>query len=294
MQNFFKYLILLVLFMIIFLVIFLFYSNIRNKKIYHKHNKLQKWQKDRLLLLIQNRIKRINVSGKTICDDEKNVLDTIIKNINQLDFWEDLDKLTNDTRTCSIVNIAIMDDLYLSEIDTVESKNKFLQNLFLLDCVNEGISFDGKNPIFFPENIDIKETLKLIINNQKELTSTQSEILTGFVANAWKEKHPESYEEFKKEYIYNDFKNIISDSAIEKTLSELINKKYIKDLSKPARLVISKIIIEILSNIIYSSNNYEKLSENAKIYTRILSIVIANESYEKIYEKFNKIQERRK
>lgn len=294
MQDFFKYLIILILFIIVFLILFFIYSNIRNNKIYHKNNKLQKWQKDRLLILIEDRIKRINNTNKTICEDEKNILNILLDKIKILNYWDELDNIINDTRVYYILNIVIMDHLYLSEINNNENKNKFLQNLFLLDCVNGGVKFEGKKPLFFPDNIDIKDTLVLIISNQNELTTTQSEILTSFIANAWKEKDPESFNSFKEEYISNNFKQIVADSAIDKTLSELLNKKHVNNLSEPARKVICKIIIEVLSNVIYSSNNYDKLSENAKIYTRILSMIVANEPYERIYDKFNISKERRK
>lgn len=286
MQNFFKYFLLLIMFIIISLVFYYIFMSIKNSKAYQKNSKIKKWQKERLKKLLQERILSIQKNGKSINQDEKEVLTNFVNNIDDINSWNEIDKIANDYRIYSFINVAIMDNLYLSDIDTTNSKNEFLQNLFILDCVNGGVKFEGKKPICYPENIDIKKTIQLIINNQEELTTTQSEILTSYVSNKWNEYSPETFEKFKKEHLKNHFSFLISDSAINKTLEELANKKYVKDLSNPARYVISKVIIEILSNIIYSGNDYKKLSENTKIYSRILASVVANEPYEIIFSKF--------
>ena len=286
MQNFFKYFLLLIMFIIISLVFYYIFMSIKNSKAYQKNSKIKKWQKERLKKLLQERILSIQKNGKSINQDEKEVLTNFVNNIDDINSWNEIDKIANDYRIYSFINVAIMDNLYLSDIDTTNSKNEFLQNLFILDCVNGGVKFEGKKPICYPENIDIKKTIQLIINNQEELTTTQSEILTSYVSNKWNEYSPETFEKFKKEHLENHFSSLISDSAIDKTLEELANKKYVKDLSNPARYVISKVIIEILSNIIYSGNDYKKLSENTKIYSRILASVVANEPYEIIFSKF--------
>lgn len=286
MQNFFKYFLLLIIFIIISLVFYYIFMSIKNSKTYQKNSKIKKWQKERLKKLLQERILNIQKNGKSINQDEKEVLINFVNNMDDINSWNEIDKIANDYRIYSFINVAIMDNLYLSDIDTTNSKNEFLQNLFILDCVNGGVRFEGKKPICYPENIDIKKTIQLIINNQEELTTTQSEILTSYVSNKWNEYSPETFEKFKKEHLENHFSSLISDSAINKTLEELANKKYVKDLSNPARYVISKVIIEILSNIIYSGNDYKKLSENTKIYSRILASVIANEPYEIIFLKF--------
>lgn len=286
MQNFFKYFLLLIIFIIISLVFYYIFMSIKNSKTYQKNSKIKKWQKERLKKLLQERILNIQKNGKSINQDEKEVLINFVNNMDNINSWNEIDKIANDYRIYSFINVAIMDNLYLSDIDTTNSKNEFLQNLFILDCVNGGVRFEGKKPICYPENIDIKKTIQLIINNQEELTTTQSEILTSYVSNKWNEYSPETFEKFKKEHLENHFSSLISDSAINKTLEELANKKYVKDLSNPARYVISKVIIEILSNIIYSGNDYKKLSENTKIYSRILASVIANEPYEIIFLKF--------
>lgn len=286
MQNFFKYFLLLIIFIIISLVFYYIFISIKNSKTYQKNSKIKKWQKERLKKLLQERILNIQKNGKSINQDEKEVLINFVNNMDDINSWNEIDKIANDYRIYSFINVAIMDNLYLSDIDTTNSKNEFLQNLFILDCVNGGVRFEGKKPICYPENIDIKKTIQLIINNQEELTTTQSEILTSYVSNKWNEYSPETFEKFKKEHLENHFSSLISDSAINKTLEELANKKYVKDLSNPARYVISKVIIEILSNIIYSGNDYKKLSENTKIYSRILASVIANEPYEIIFLKF--------
>lgn len=288
MDNFLKWFLILILFIIISLIAYYFLSEVKNNKTYQKHNKIKKWQKERLISLLQKRIKVISSTGKSINQDEKKVLSTIVNNMGDIKSWNDLERIANDNRTISFVNVAIMDNLYVSEINSASSKNEFIQNLFLLDCINGGIKFEGEKPICFPVNFDMKETIKLIVNNQEELNSVQTDILSSFIASAWEQRSPESFNEFKREYIENKHKTLISDSAIDKTLAELINKKYVKDLSNPAKFVISKIIIEILSNIIYSGNDYKKLTENAKIYIRILASVVANESYEKVYETFSK------
>ena len=286
MQNFFKYFLLLIIFIIISLVFYYIFMSIKNSKAYQKNSKIKKWQKERLKRLLQERILNIQKNGKSINQDEKEVLTNFVNNMDDINSWNEIDKIANDYRIYSFINVAIMDNLYLSDIDTTNSKNEFLQNLFILDCVNGGVKFAGKKPICYPENIDIKKTIQLIINNQEELTTTQSEILTSYVSNKWNEYSPETFEKFKKEHLENHFSSLISDSAIDKTLEELANKKYVKDLSNPARYVISKVIIEILSNIIYSGNDYKKLSENTKIYSRILASVVANEPYEIIFSKF--------
>lgn len=286
MQNFFKYFLLLIIFIIISLVFYYIFMSIKNSKAYQKNSKIKKWQKERLKKLLQERILNIQKNGKSINQDEKEVLTNFVNNMDDINSWNEIDKIANDYRIYSFINVAIMDNLYLSDIDTTNSKNEFLQNLFILDCVNGGVKFEGKKPICYPENIDIKKTIQLIINNQEELTTTQSEILTSYVSNKWNEYSPETFEKFKKEHLENHFSYLISDSAINKTLEELANKKYVKDLSNPARYVISKVIIEILSNIIYSGNDYKKLSENTKIYLRILASVVANEPYEIIFSKF--------
>lgn len=286
MQNFFKYFLLLIIFIIISLVFYYIFMSIKNSKAYQKNSKIKKWQKERLKKLLQERILNIQKNGKSINQDEKEVLTNFVNNMDDINSWNEIDKIANDYRIYSFINVAIMDNLYLSDIDTTNSKNEFLQNLFILDCVNGGVKFEGKKPICYPENIDIKKTIQLIINNQEELTTTQSEILTSYVSNKWNEYSPETFEKFKKEHLENHFSSLISDSAIDKTLEELANKKYVKDLSNPARYVISKVIIEILSNIIYSGNDYKKLSENTKIYSRILASVVANEPYEIIFSKF--------
>lgn len=286
MQNFFKYFLLLIIFIIISLVFYYIFMSIKNSKAYQKNSKIKKWQKERLKRLLQERILNIQKNGKSINQDEKEVLTNFVNNMDDINSWNEIDKIANDYRIYSFINVAIMDNLYLSDIDTTNSKNEFLQNLFILDCVNGGVKFEGKKPICYPENIDIKKTIQLIINNQEELTTTQSEILTSYVSNKWNEYSPETFEKFKKEHLENHFSSLISDSAIDKTLEELANKKYVKDLSNPARYVISKVIIEILSNIIYSGNDYKKLSENTKIYSRILASVVANEPYEIIFSKF--------
>ena len=286
MQNFFKYFLLLIIFIIISLVFYYIFMSIKNSKAYQKNSKIKKWQKERLKRLLQERILNIQKNGKSINQDEKEVLTNFVNNMDDINSWNEIDKIANDYRIYSFINVAIMDNLYLSDIDTTNSKNEFLQNLFILDCVNGGVKFEGKKPICYPENIDIKKTIQLIVNNQEELTTTQSEILTSYVSNKWNEYSPETFEKFKKEHLENHFSSLISDSAIDKTLEELANKKYVKDLSNPARYVISKVIIEILSNIIYSGNDYKKLSENTKIYSRILASVVANEPYEIIFSKF--------
>lgn len=286
MENFFKCLLLLIIFIIISLVVYYIYTEHNSSKIYKANNRIKKWQRERLIKLVNQRIMSIQKNGKTIHQDEKEILEKFVKNNDKIENWNDIDKIVNDFRIYSFINVSIMDNLYLSNIDTIESKNEFLQNLFILDCVNEGVKYEGKKPQFYPKDIDIKETIQLIINNQEELTETQSNILSSFIANAWKKNDPTSFNEFKAKYLKNNFKDLISDSAIEKTMTELNNKKYVKDLSKPTKYVASKIIIEIISNIIYSGNNYCKISNNAKVYLRILANVVANDSYENIYNKF--------
>lgn len=260
-----------------------------DRKKYKKAAKIKGWQMDRLHELVNERLDTIYRNGTTISRDEKDVLEKFLENSDEAIYWDELAKTVNDRRIYSFINVALMDSLYTSPIDTVDTKNTFLQNLFIMDCVNGGIrKFDGRKPVCFPYGMDMKETLQLVVNNQKTLTETQQSALAGPIALAWKERSPETYEKYKNETIRNNFSELISSSAMEKTMSELINKKYVKDLSSPAKYVISKVILEIIANTVYSGNDYRQLANDHKIYLRILATVVANQPYDDIYEMFQK------
>lgn len=260
-----------------------------DRKKYKKNSRIREWQMDRLHELAEERLNTIHQNGTTISHDEKDILSKFLENSDEAETWDDLAKAANDRRIYSFINVALMDSLYTSPIDTVDTKNIFLQNLFIMDCVNGGVKkFDGGTPVCFPYGMDMRETLQLVVNNQEALTETQQSALAGPVAQAWKERSPETYQKYKDETIKDNFSELISSSAMEKTMTELINKKYVKDLSSPAKYVISKVILEIIANTVYSGNDYRQLGNDHKIYLRILASVVANQPYNEIYSMFQK------
>ena len=287
MDSFFKFFLIFIVISIVTLLVYFIIQQAKNTRTFKKYNKIKGYQRKILLELVDDRIANIERHKKAVDEDELSILKKVESKLDTINHWDEFDKAVNDSRVYSFLNVAIMDYLYVADI-LKDDKNRIVNVLLLLDCLNGGVQFDNKKLLCFPENIDIQKTILLIINNQEELSENAVNILSSPIATAWKQASPDTYENYKNSLIKTSFSDLISKDAITKTQKELINKKYLKDLSNPAKYVIYKIVIEVLSDIIYKCDNYKKLSENSKIYLRILTIVISNMNYDDLYFNFVK------
>ena len=85
-------------------------------------------------------------------------------------------------------------------------------------------------------------------------------------------------------------KNKLTIQTVKRACLELISNGGYKDLNWPAKQVICRIILDNLAKSVYNYNNTENmLSDENKIYLRLLSITLYNDNYSEIVESLSKM-----
>lgn len=245
--------------------------------------KMKQWQLNRLVSYVYDRIDYIKSTGKSTSRDEIEALLSIKENVASMSNFNDLASMSKTSNVYSIISIAIMDRLYTSPLDTLESKKEFLLNLSFLDLINGGVLFNGKYYEFYPLGLNKKKTIELILNRQEELTEIEKELLVSDTAKEWAKRSPDTYKEYYNELLGGKTKdNYFDMDVVEKVIVEMEQAYSLNNLSDASKYVISRTILELLANTIYKGDN-RQLTENEKIYIRILHDVISGKSYEDLY-----------
>lgn len=218
-------------------------------------NTITKPQQNILLMITKSRLKALEKATK-LDADELEVLSKIIEKKEELKTWNNLIELTKNEKTYGILNAATLDYLY-SIITKKELKNEVVEIIYLLDCLNGGVSSKKGELLIIPNNLDINATLiKILDNNLNE----------------------------------SDKKNKLNPNSIKRACLELASNGGYKNLNWAAKQVIARIILDNLGDVVYDYNNFSKiLSDENKIYLRLLGMVVADEEYSQIIDDFNKI-----
>ena len=85
-------------------------------------------------------------------------------------------------------------------------------------------------------------------------------------------------------------KNRLTIQTVKRACLEFVSNGGYKDLNWPAKQVICRIILDNLAKSVYNYNNTENmLSDENKIYLRLLSITLYNDNYSEIVESLSKM-----
>ena len=216
------------------------------------------WQKDLLIKITKERLLRIQNSDKIkkLDADELEVLSKIIEKKNELVDWSTLVNLTRNQKTYGILNIAILDHLYIN-LPKKTMAEETIQTAYLLDTINGGIENGEGEVNYLPFNLDVNATLIKILNNDMEIENR---------------------------------KNRLTIQTVKRACLEFVSNGGYKDLNWPAKQVICRIILDNLAKSVYNYNNTENmLSDENKIYLRLLSITLYNDNYSEIVESLSKM-----
>lgn len=216
-------------------------------------NKITKKQKEILLIIVKSRLKALE-NAQRLDADELEILSKLIEKKEELENWNDLINLTKNEKAYGVLNAAVLDYLYLV-IPKKELESKAVEVIYLLDCLNGGVQSKKGQLSIIPNNLDINATLIKILNNNLES---------------------------------EDKKNKLNPKSIKRACLELASNGGYKNLNWAAKQVIARIILDNLGDVIYDYDNlYKLLSDENKIYLRLLGMVIADKEYLQIIEGFS-------
>lgn len=213
--------------------------------------KITESQKSLLNIVAKERLSALSQSEK-LDMDEIEILSKLIEKKEMLSSWNDLIDITKNVKTYGILNAAILDHIY-KILPHKDKEQETIQTLYSLDCANGGVAFKKGAYKCLPENLDINATLIKI------LTATN-------VSN----------------------KNSVPSHSIKRACLDLASNGGYQNLNWAAKQVIARTILDNLADDVYTSENFnKKLSDENKIYLRLLAIVLSNRPYEEIIKEFS-------
>lgn len=260
MPSVFKFIIILIMLIIIAVIGYIIYLYTQERKeenavtekkqatkmsVTHE-NKITEEQKTKLIEIVRKRLERLQ-NLDTFDTNELEVLSKIIEKKDNLNDWNNLVEFTKNEKAYGILNIAVFDYLY-SIIAKRDKEKEVVKTIYLLDCLNGGVGVKRGVLDCLPKNLDITATLINILNNA---------IGTN---------------------------KVMTDSTIKRACIDLASNGGYQALNWPAKQVIVRVILDNLADTVYNYKNTTILSDENKIYLRLLAIVISGKKYEEIVE----------
>lgn len=207
-------------------------------------NKITESQKEKLIEIVKKRLSRLQ-NVDTLDSNELEVLSKIIEKKDFLVDWNKLIEITKNEKAYGILNIAVFDYLY-SIITKKEKEEEVIKTIYLLDCLNGGVGIKKGELDCLPAKLDITATLINILN--KAIGTNK----------------------------------VMSDSTIKRACIDLASNGGYKFLNWPAKQVIVRVILDNLADTVYNYKNTTILSDENKIYLRLLAVVLSGKEYKEI------------
>ncbi len=209
-------------------------------------------QREKLVSIAKKRLESLKTT-ETLDTNELEILSKIIEKKEDLTEWNRLIEVTKNEKAYGIMNIATFDYLY-SIIAKKDKENEVIDTIYLLDCINGGVGMKKGELDCFPKNLDINATIINLLNN----TLNNKEKSQKFNAQ-----------------------------TIRRACLDLAANGGYKNVNWAAKQVAARVILDNLADVVYDYKNENILSDENKIYLRILAVLISGKDYKDIIEKFS-------